>query len=225
MESKIYAIGDIHGCIRPFRVLLEDEIRPGKDDKIILLGDYVDRGSDSKAVVDYIIELQKNEYDIIPLKGNHEVMLLESTRSEISLLNWLYNGGGETLKSYDIYSIAELDKVYIDFYNNLPYYYSLGDYYFVHAGFNDDIENPFEDKYHMIWKYREKYDHPVFKNKTIVHGHFPVRKIKITENEKNNSTDINVDSGCVYTETEGYGMLSAIELNSMQIFSVNNLFI
>ena len=100
MKSRIFAIGDIHGCFQSFKILIEDKIRFNTSDKLILLGDYIDRGTESKEVIDYILRLQQNGSDIIPLLGNHEVMLLDAYDNKDKIPLWLYTGGIQTLKSF-----------------------------------------------------------------------------------------------------------------------------
>ncbi|PIY32527.1 MAG: serine/threonine protein phosphatase, partial [Bacteroidetes bacterium CG_4_10_14_3_um_filter_42_6] len=134
---------------------MEETIRIKHGDKVILLGDYVDRGTQSKEVVDYIIELQDKGFDVISLLGNHEAMLLDAYKNNDAVPLWIQNGGAETLKSFGINSPTNLQSKYIDFFKSLNLFYSIEEYLFVHAGFNDSIENPFEDTYHMIWKCRD----------------------------------------------------------------------
>ena len=80
--KRIFAIGDIHGCFDFLKELVENKIQLDKDDKLVLLGDYIDRGVKSKEVVDYIIDLHEKGYDITPLIGNHELLLLETFEDE-----------------------------------------------------------------------------------------------------------------------------------------------
>ena len=89
MNSRLIAIGDIHGCFDALRELIEQKVRLVKTDKLILLGDYIDRGDQSKAVVDYIIQLSQGGFDIFPLMGNHEAMLLDTLENESNLVEWL----------------------------------------------------------------------------------------------------------------------------------------
>ena len=161
-------------AMNPFRELVEKKIRIRKSDRIVLLGDYIDRGYQSREVIDYIIDLQKQGFDIIPLIGNHESMLLDSLGSEQSLYNWSMNGGYETLFSFGIESSKDLDIKYLHFFKSLLFYYIQDQFIFVHAGFNDEIADPFQDKSQMIWSRREIYSNPVFNGKIIVHGHTPV---------------------------------------------------
>lgn len=218
MTQRLFAIGDIHGCFDSFRTLIEQKIQIRKDDKIVLLGDYIDRGTHSKEVVDYIIDLQNSGFDIVPLIGNHESMLLDTINNSEYLSTWIQNGGTETIKSFGISSLGKLAPRYIDFFKGLIYYYEFEDYLFVHAGFNDAINNPFEDRYYMIWRCREKYGHPSLKDKTIVHGHRPISVAACTENIHSQNKVINLDTGCVYTDINGHGSLTALELYTKCIY-------
>ena len=220
MSERLIAIGDIHGCIDPFRELVENRLKIRKNDRLVLLGDYIDRGFQSKEVIDFIIDLKDGGFDIIPLIGNHESMLIDSVKNEQFLSNWYMNGGYETLFSFGIGSIKELNIKYLDFFLALPYFYSSDKFLFVHAGFNDEIADPFEDKLQMIWSRRENYANPVFNDRIIIHGHTPVPLSVCRETVLSGSRVINIDTGCVYDELGGYGHLTAVELNGLQIFSV-----
>jgi serine/threonine protein phosphatase 1 len=220
MSERLLAIGDIHGCITPFCELVEKKIRIRKGDRIVLLGDYIDRGYQSREVIDYIIDLQNQGYDIIPLMGNHESMLIESLESEQSMYNWSMNGGSETLFSFGIKSTNGLDVRYLQFFKNLQFYYIQDHFIFVHAGFNNEIADPFQDKSQMIWSRRESYSNPVFNGKIIVHGHTPVPFTLCREMVLSDCNVINIDTGCVYERLSGYGHLTAIELFTRELFSV-----
>jgi len=220
MNERLLAIGDIHGCMDPFRELVEKKIGIRSSDRIVLLGDYIDRGSQSREVVDYIIDLQNQGFDIIPLMGNHESMLIDSLGSEQSMYNWSMNGGSETLLSFGIKSSGEMDLRYLQFFNNLVFYYVQDQFIFVHAGFNNDIADPFQDKSQMIWSRRESYSNPVFSGKVIVHGHTPVPFALCSEMVKSYRSVVNIDTGCVYDKAGGYGHLTAIELFTRELFSV-----
>ena len=157
MNKRLFAIGDIHGCFDSLKELVENKIQLQKSDKLILLGDYIDRGDKSKEVIDYIIELQEKGFNIVPLMGNHETMLLDAYENEKNISIWIQNGGNETLKSFDINSIKNLNPMYLKFFRELEHYYSLDEFLFVHAGFNDNLVNPFTDFYSMLWKCKESY--------------------------------------------------------------------
>ena len=220
MSERLLAIGDIHGCMDPFRELIEKKISIRKGDRIVLLGDYIDRGNQSREVIDYIIDLRENGFDIIPLMGNHESMLLDSLESDESLYNWSGNGAYSTLVSFGVESVKELNSTYMQFFRSLLYYYIQDQFIFVHAGFNDKKSDPFEDKYHMLWSREEKYSNPVFHDKIIIHGHTPIPVSSCREGLLYRNRVINIDTGCVYDDLGGYGHLSAIELFTRKLFSV-----
>ncbi|HEY5590252.1 MAG TPA: metallophosphoesterase family protein, partial [Paludibacter sp.] len=157
MSNRTFAIGDIHGCFDSLKELIENKIQLQRNDKLIFLGDYIDRGSKSKEVIDYIIELQEKGYDLITLLGNHESMLVDAYNNDDFKSIWIQNGGAETLKSFGVNSLKDMESKYLNFFNNLKLYFELDEFLFVHAGFNDELENPFTDKYSMLWKSRERY--------------------------------------------------------------------
>jgi serine/threonine protein phosphatase 1 len=220
MNQRLLAIGDIHGCFDQFCELVEQKIRIRKGDRIVLLGDYIDRGYKSREVIDYILDLKENGFDIIALTGNHESMMLDSLPDENTIQNWFMNGGYETMSSFGIESLNDLDGKYLHFFKNLLFYYIQDQFIFVHAGFNDDIINPFEDKFQMIWSRRESYSNPVFNGKILVHGHTPIPFTLCREEVLKHNRVINIDTGCVYEKWGGYGHLTAIELYTMELFSV-----
>ncbi|WP_052444743.1 metallophosphoesterase family protein [Flammeovirga sp. OC4] len=210
--KRLFAIGDIHGCLDPLKELIEKHIQLTKGDRLILLGDYIDRGSQSKQVVDYIIELQKNNYDIIPLMGNHEALLLDSINNEDLQYKWLNNGGNKTLKSFQVESAKDIPLQYINFFNSLPYFYHFKNFIFVHAGFNDSHKNPFQDKYSMLWKSQKAYSNPLLSKKIIIHGHQPISIERCKKQIENNNQVINIDTGCVYSHNINHSKLTSIEL-------------
>ncbi len=220
MTERLFAIGDIHGCFDKLRILIEDIIDVRGNDYIVLLGDYIDRGNQSKEVIDYILQLKAKGYRVIPLMGNHEKMLLDSLSDNQKIHKWIANGGSATLNSFGIKEISKLNSTYQIFFNSLLYYHLYKEFLFVHAGFNDGIPDPFTDEYHMLWQCRSAYNSSALANKIIVHGHRPISVSRCQEQIFEASTIINIDTGCVYSDSIGYGKLSAIEVNSMTIFSI-----
>src|SRR5262245_4704597 len=95
---RTLAIGDIHGCLRALDGIL-DEVAPQADDLVITLGDYIDRGPDSKGVLDRVLELSQR-CRCVHLRGNHEVMMLAARESDRHFWEWLSCGGKQALASY-----------------------------------------------------------------------------------------------------------------------------
>ncbi len=109
---------------------------------------------------------------------------------------------------------------YLDFFTNHTNYFSIEDYLFVYAGFNDKKLNPFQETYSMVWESQLEYLNPLLAEKTIIHGH---RLITIEHCEKQiikTKQVINIDTDCVYKEKVGYGKLTAIELYYKKLFTV-----
>ena len=220
--GRLFAISDIHGCFKPFYELVNKTIKLRKSDHLMLLGDYIDRGEDSKAVLDFIIDLQKSGFNVTPLMGNHEVLLINSWYDPDGLSNWLMNNGISTLNSFRINDIKQIDSHYLTFLTSLEYFKIIGNLIFVHAGFDDQAIDPFSEKHSMIWECYPNYQNSVFAGKTIIHGHRPKTISHIIKLISGHSAVIPIDSGCVYGRGSGYGYLSALELNSMSLYSVPN---
>lgn len=221
--KRVFVISDIHGCFNTFYELVIKEIDLHKDDRLVLLGDYIDRGEESREVIDFIIDLIETGFDIIPLRGNHEQMLLDAYNETTMQSLWFMNSGMTTLASFEIGDISELDGKYIDFFTSLEYYLVSGNMIFVHAGFNDKIADPFTDVNTMIWECSREYTHNIFKGKTIIHGHRPRTIDDVIRLLSKKSNVIPVDTGCVYERELGYGNLSALEIGTMTLYSVPNI--
>ena len=116
--KKKFAISDIHGCNITFNALLE-KIDLQKTDELYLLGDYVDRGPNSKGVIDTILELQSEGFFVKCLKGNHEDAMIKSLHDTDMLYNWFHWGGIQTLESFGTRFLDRIEDKYWDFLNNL----------------------------------------------------------------------------------------------------------
>jgi serine/threonine protein phosphatase 1 len=222
--SRLLAISDIHGCFDAFYEMVINRIKLNKSDRLILLGDYIDRGDKSKEVIDFILDLQNTGYDLVPLAGNHEVMLVDSFLNKELLPLWYMNSGGTTLLSFNLTDVDEFENRYIEFFKNLRFFEIIGNYIFVHAGFNDYALDPFSDTHGMVWECRKRYCNPVFEDKIIVHGHRPKKLDHVKRMIDEKSKVIPIDTGCVYEKELGYGILSALEINNMNLITVENIY-
>lgn len=219
--DRSFAIGDIHGCNKTFQKLLLDTLHIKKSDHIYCLGDYIDRGNDSKGVVDFIMDLREKGYQIHTIRGNHEQMMLDSTIDDKNLYLWLMNGGGTTLQSFGITSFNEMPMVYRNFFISTKYYIKTGNYIFVHAGLNLQLEDPFEDKYSMLWYRMLSVDEHKSGEQIIIHGHNPLSLYYILKQQ--DTKIINIDGGCVYKQIEQYGFLVAYEMNKKEFIYLENI--
>ncbi len=221
---KRFVIGDVHGCSKTLTALVEQQLLPSKDDSIYFLGDYIDRGPDSKGVIDYILQLQFSGYNIYTLMGNHEHFLLRSKVDNALFRSWKKNAGGnKTLQSFGIAHPDDLDEKYLHFFESLKTHIVLDDAVLVHAGINCQQENPFDDFITLLYTRDTVYDAEKMNNRKIIHGHTPVAIAHIREQLNTQSPVVDIDSGCVYFKREGLGNLTALELNSWQLFIKNNI--
>jgi serine/threonine protein phosphatase 1 len=219
--TRIFVIGDIHGCCNTFKKLLLEKLAIQKSDEIYCIGDYVDRGNDSKGVIDFIINLRTKGYEINTLRGNHEQMMLDSTIDQERLYLWLQNGGVETLKSFGISSVNELSHKYLTFLKQTKFFIATDKYIFVHAGLNFRIENPFTDKEAMLWTRDEYFDKSKINNRIIIHGHTPIPLETLIK--RLNPDKINIDGGCVYNYLSGFGNLIALSLPGIKLIPIKNI--
>ncbi len=222
---RIFAIGDIHGCANTAKKLLLEEIKIEKKDELYFLGDYIDRGQRSKEVIDLILELKNENYKVNTLRGNHEQLFIDSEKSFNDFESWIVNGGVATLESFEISRFSELDDEYKNFFNETKFYFETDGFIFVHAGLNFDVQHLFEDKFSMLWIRNMKVDKKRVDNRIIIHGHTPTPLQQVKKNlalvHKRGS--LNIDTGCCMKDYYGYGFLSALEVGTMQLYSVENV--
>lgn len=207
------AISDIHGYNSTFERLLK-RIDFQKTDELILLGDYIDRGPDSKGVLDTILDLQDQSYKITCLMGNHEQMLLQTLENPSYKLNWYRNGGDSTMESFSTSSIDQIPEKYIDFISSLKFYYELEDYIFVHAGVNMLADNPLDDQLSLLWlrDWEQKYSKKWLGKRKVIHGHTPTLRNNIIKQAEYNENVVCIDNGC-FVERPGYGSLCALDID------------
>ena len=221
MTARSFVIPDIHGCARTFHALLHDVIALRPEDTLYLLGDYIDRGPRSKAVLDEIIRLRRNGYAIHTLRGNHEQMLLESQDSLSALSLWLTNGGNTTLDSFGVEDPGKIPYGYRNFLLGLHSHIILDNFVLVHACLNFDIPDPFADTEAMLWARSCKVIPERIGGRRIICGHTAVCRDSVEESLS--TSRIMLDNGCVYKERPGLGNLAALELNSMSLYYQKNI--
>ena len=207
--ERVYAIGDIHGRRDCFDTLLglidEDDAARGRTDtRLILLGDLIDRGSDSRGVIERAMHIAASPKTIL-LMGNHEEILIrvwEGDRSAASLFHRV--GGRETLLSYGVseaqYDDCDLDDLadlveatvpaeHIAFLRTFQDQWRAGDYLFVHAGIRPGLALDEQSGSDMRWIRREFLDDPRSHGVMVVHGH------SITEDVDERANRIGIDTG------------------------------
>ena len=223
MTTPIYAIGDIHGQ----RGMLEDalaliEADGGPDAHIVFLGDYTDRGPDSRGVLDILANGKRNGRNWVMLKGNHDRMfsmfIQDYPVNDDQLLvgyHWLHErlGGIETLASYGI-DVTEGDRIFevheraraavpdehVELLGSLTPYYQHNDLLFVHAGIRPGIPLDRQTEDDLVWIRREFLDDPRDHPWLVVHGHTPTREAEHCGNR------VNLDAGAGF----GRPLVSAV---------------
>lgn len=214
-----FVVSDIHGCLQTFIALLE-KIDLKNDDQLFLLGDYIDRGPDSVGLVDFLIELNRNP-NIFLLRGNHEEELLLMEEYGIkSLIE--SNLTKEKLEDFYNSDLLLVPK-YKDFFDSLIYFIELDEYFLVHAGFDFDLEKPFEDISSMLEIRNWRYDENLAKNKTIIFGHSPKEFGDIVRAIESNDKRIPLDNECVYNDYKDFGRLLCLNLNNMELLVQKNI--
>ena len=223
---KQYAISDIHGCLKSFQALLK-QITLTSADELYLLGDFTDRGPDSKGVIDFIRQLKVEGYTVHCLRGNHDQMLLDAAKSSIKENYWLPHGGQETLQSYGVSQASDIPVDHLYFLQTLPYYFQIDNYILVHAGLDFNTPDPMTNMQGMMWS-RNWYDnlnHQWLGDRIIIHGHTPTPQQGIRKRlEKLKELPaMSIDNGCVYTGRQGMGGLCALELRDHKLFFQPNI--
>lgn len=217
--ERIFAIGDIHGCSKTFEAMLFDRIQIQKSDQIYCIGDYIDRGKDSKGVIDIILQLRSEGFSIHTLRGNHEQLMLDAFTNEEAMEIWLVNGGPDTLKSFGLKSLNDLPDRYLSFLMETKIFLEKDNYIFAHAGLNFSNEDIFEDKEAMLWIRGFNPKQPALENRLLIHGHTP-ESLKYILNQKGNC--VNIDGGCVYVHKKQFGNLVALDVNERKFIPLKN---
>lgn len=212
MTSRTLAIGDIHGCAQALDALL-NVLSPTSDDTVVTLGDYVDRGPQSRQVIDRLLELERST-QLVPLIGNHEQMMLQVIADQAAPQMWLRYGGIETLDSYGF--TGDLDCVpasHRDFLTRLRSYHETPDHFFIHA--NYDPRLPLDEQPDRLARWvslRESVPPPHISGRRAVVGH--------TADEGGEIFDVG-HLVCIDTYCYGGRWLTAIDVESGQVWQVN----
>ncbi len=222
----LYAVGDVHGRADLLRSLLAtiaaDAAASGHaaHRTLVFLGDYVDRGPESREVVDILLSGLPQGFTTHFLKGNHEAILLDFLHDATRLALWRVNGGDATMASYgvDVRGLdrsdagaetwrsafaAALPPKHLAFFRSLELSLSLGDYLFVHAGLRPGVPLASQGEADLIWIRSPFLDHPGPFDKIVVHGHTPGNEPVMRPNR------IGIDTGAVFT-----GRLTALRLEA-----------
>ncbi|HJT30860.1 MAG TPA: metallophosphoesterase family protein [Pirellulales bacterium] len=179
MLPRLIAIGDIHGCSAALRALLH-AIAPQPEDTIVSLGDYVDRGLDSRGVLDELIALA-DRCRLIPILGNHDEMMLHARDGKDDLRFWLECGGQAALDSYGDGIGVGLNAVPRDHFRFLAScraYFETETHFFTHANYRPEVPLDRQDEQALRWlSLRDHLPGPHICGKTAIVGHTPHREV------------------------------------------------
>ena len=227
-----FAISDIHGCKKTFESIL-DKIAFSKADTLFLLGDFVDRGPDSKGVIDLIWKLQQEGYQVNCIRGNHEELVLRAASSNYTLLEkWLLTDGKDTMDSFGVDNCADIPAAYIQWMNSLPYFLEVDKYILVHGGLDFTLQDPLADTTEMCWirAWHTHINYDWLEQRIILHGHTPI-EIELLESQFVNLEHqqyLDIDNGCVYAHprhwrSDGLGSLCAFDMTNRKLYFKENI--
>jgi serine/threonine protein phosphatase 1 len=211
MPSRTIAIGDIHGCSMALARLI-DLIGPTPQDTIVSLGDYINRGTDSKGVLDQLTDLE-GRCRLVPILGNHEEMLLGAREGRSDLRFFLTCGGIATLDSYG--STGQLDLIpagHWAFLKRCRPFHETDRHIFLHANYKPDLPLDRLDSHALRWLSLRDYvpDRRHCSGKTAILGHTPQPDVLDLGYLKC------IDTGCVTG-----GWLTALDVDSGQVWQVD----
>jgi serine/threonine protein phosphatase 1 len=211
-NGKIFIVGDVHGCLDMLKRLMERIAWSADTDRLIFLGDFIDRGSQSRGVVEYVLEISRLSQQVECLMGNHERILLDFIDGK-DMNTFFINGGMATLNSYRTeqqkYGGFLIPDDHLLFFRSLKLVIELDDYYVVHAGFRPGVPLAQQSTEDLLW-IRDSF---IFSNhffgKRVIFGHTPFAQPLVMENK------IGLDTGAVYGNR-----LTCLELPAMKFHSV-----
>jgi serine/threonine protein phosphatase 1 len=212
MPERIIAIGDIHGCADALHAVLQ-AAEPDVGDTVVTLGDYVDRGPDSRGALEQLIELSYR-CRLVPILGNHDELLLRILDGHQYLLaDWLMVGGDTTLASYGASVPDEIPPEHVDFLRHCLAWYETERYFFVHAGYRPHL--PLKKQPPEVLRWEPLSDPPP--------GPHRSRKIAVVGHTAQRDGEV-LDLGhlkCIDTHVYGNGWLTALDLSTGQIWQAD----
>ncbi len=191
---RVYAVGDIHGCSmqldRLHQQIAADAASSRGDKSIVYLGDYIDRGPDSRGVIERLLHGVPQGFDVTFIKGNHEAAILSFLEDAGYYRAWRAYGAPETLISYGVHPplydapgkfeearralVAAIPGEHLKFLRSLELTSIVGDYAFVHAGIRPGLRIEEQSEQDLLWIREDFLDCTALYDKVVVHGHTPV---------------------------------------------------
>jgi len=191
-----FAVGDIHGQSNKLRSLLAhcEGYQGNKDARFVFIGDYIDRGPDSKGVIELLMDRQESRQDAICLRGNHEALLLDLLHGAAALYEFLLMGGDATLASYGVRKVENIPASHLSWISDLPFHYEDDYRFFVHAGIDPGKALQDQTEADFLWIREPFLSDNRRHDRLVVHGHTP--QLSFLPDVKLNR--INIDTGAAY---------------------------
>lgn len=194
---RVYSITDVHGMkellVKALKMIEERE----KKATVVFTGDYVDRGPDSKGVVDLLMRgPRRHEDKWVVLKGNHEDMMVGALLGQYPLRWWLDNGGDKALASWG----GDVPDEVLKWMSRLRLSWQHGHYFFVHAGVRPGVSLHHQSRKVMLWIRDGFLNWEGDFGKHVVHGHTPVEKAEVLKNRTN------LDTGAMWSGVLSVGV-------------------
>lgn len=187
-------------------------------DQLFLLGDYVNKGPDSRGVVDYILHLQQSGYNVYPIRGNHENRFLYFARKDYESADRYFRLNG-TAAFFENFRMPER---YLRFFDDLPCCLRTGDNYLVHAGFRFRKPEPFLDYYPMMNVRKPEINNDYLCSRRVIFGHNPRPLQDIRRDLADRRQLLGLDNRC-YKPAPGYGRLLCLDLRNDRLYLQPNI--
>lgn len=210
-----FAISDIHGHPKTLEALL-DRIQLSPSDRLFLLGDYINKGPDSKGALDLILRLKARGYQLVCLKGNHEEIAVRKNHV-----------GPVTIRSFGVRRFREAPLLYREFMQDLPLLYCEEEYILVHGGLDFTHARPLEANNQMMylrqWQHQIKPE--VLAGRVILYGHTPnMRDNMLRQLERlNDNLHLCLDNGCFLNHQMGFGGMAAFDMDKRELVFQQNV--
>ncbi|EEG79116.1 metallophosphoesterase family protein [Dethiobacter alkaliphilus] len=213
---KTFVISDVHGFFKELESLLDVIELDLRCDRLVMLGDYIDRGPDSYLVVQKIMELEQKfgKDHVVLLRGNHEQMAINYCEGTGS--SFFYNGGDETI--HDFHRNGDNLVNYLDFFKSLRTYFEDEHFIYVHAGIRSGVRLAEQRDHDLLWIREEFYLNPVAEEKPVIFGHTSSLFITGLSQPFVYQGRIGIDTGCYFG-----GCLSAVELVEGELKKVHQV--
>lgn len=207
--ARTFAIGDLHGCSRALAEVLR-QIDPQATDTIVTLGDYVNRGPDTRGVIEQLLALRER-CNLVPLLGNHDEVLLDVLDGRADMARLLAAGGQRTIDSYVLVGgVRDMPREHVEFLRVCRTYYESETHLFAHGGYDPARPMADADGNTLIWRRLEPpYPGAHYSGKRVIVGHTAQRNYQILDL----GHVVCIDTGCCYG-----GVLTALEVDTNQVF-------